>query len=401
MGRSTLSRLLATSFALILALALMPRAQAAAQAAPTWTYGVETPHAVWSTNADWVVGTQILVLVNDGATGAEFAGTTTVEQTGPDPADLGWYLDTQPFEIEADDIVTVQDAAGDVKSHTVLPLTIDAVDRDNDWVTGHGPVGASVEAYADDSVNGVGRVTTVAGDGTWVADFSTAPDPFDIRLDTWGGASIVDDDGDATHASWNLPMPTIEVNPESDRINGVSWDIGSTVSATVDDPATGIDPDWTASGVVIPAPWNPSEGHIEFVTSETGFDMLPGHVVNLADGTTTKTYTVAPLTFTGVDVEADSATGTATPEAVVEVTVHAPFEMRRTVTAAATGRVRRVRHPPRRRPRRSRERHRPGLHLRGRDDTEPHPHGRDTAPGLGQRRRLDRRSHGHRDRRRR
>ena len=328
MGRSTNARLLATCVALILTLALLPRAPAAAQADPAWTFTVERPHSVWSNEASWDVGTPVLVLVNDGVTGAEYAETVYVEPTGPNPSDVGWRLDTSPFEIEAGDVVTVE-IAGDIKTHTVVPLAIDVVDPALDRIDGTGPADTTVDVYAHDGTVDAGRVVTVGADGTWIADFTTAPEAFDIRLGTWGGAATFDDDGDSTQATWDLPVPTIDVHAPGDVITGAYWEIGATVTASVDDPVTASSPDWTASTEVTPTSWDPNQGEIRFVTADEGFDTVPGHIVTVTDGTATKTHTVTELTITDVDVDTDLVTGVATAGALVEVTVHAPTEVRR------------------------------------------------------------------------
>ena len=49
------------------------------------------------------------------------------------------------------------------------------------------------------------------------------------------------------------------------------------------------------------------------------FELQPGHLVTMTDGTTTKTHTVRSLAVTAVDAVADTVAGTAEPGATVEV----------------------------------------------------------------------------------
>lgn len=302
-----------------------------------WTVTAETPYDIWSNGGGWAIGTEILVLVNDGLSGPEFAKTVTVEQRGPDPSDVGWSVHSNPFEIEDGDLITVYDGAdGVVDRHLdVLDLTIDPIDSDLDMITGTAPVGAAVEVDASDGTTNANR-SVVAIDGTWTADFSTG-DTFDIRPGTWGLAAVFEDDGDAIQRGWQVRVPEIQVDPQNNSIEGFWWEIGATVSVQIDDLTNGSGVDWTDSTIVAAAPWDPSQGYVHFQPGDESFDVLASQVVTMIEGAIVKDLTVAPLTITEVDTDNDLVSGTATPSNLVSVWVSGPTNMRRDVTAASDG----------------------------------------------------------------
>jgi len=336
MAKTTRSRYPAFVFALILVMTLLPGAPAAmAQVAPDWTFSAETPFHIWSNGGGWAIGTEILVLVNDGTTGPEFSENATVEQTGPDPTDVGWSVHTDPFEIDPGDLITVYDGV-DTKDLNVLHLVIDPIDPDLDTITGTAPVGATVEIHASDGTVDANRSVVADGIGVWEADFSTG-DTFDIRPGTWGSAAIFEDDGDATHRNWQIRVPWVEVDPQNDSIQGYWWEIGATVNVDIDDPATGPGVDWADSAEVVAAPWDPSQSYVDFQPGNDGFDVLVNHSVTMTDGTIVKDLTVAPLAITDVDIDGDLVDGAATPNNLVSVWISGPENMRREVTAASNG----------------------------------------------------------------
>ncbi len=301
----------------------------------TWSFRAETPNQVWSDGGTWAVGTEILVVINDGATGPEFAGTATVEQTGPDPTDVGWWLDTSPFEIESGDAINITDGP-DTKDLDLVNLTIGPIDPATDILTGTAPVGATVEVHASDGTVDSNRSLLVGATGTWTADFS-AGDLFDIRPDTWGSAAIFDADGDATHRGWQVITPMFEAEPQSERLTGQWWQVGTTVTVEVDDLGTGVGVDWSDSATVVQAPWDPQQGYVEFFPGGDGFDLQGGQIVTMSDGVTDKIHTIAPLAITAIDITNDVVDGTATPGSQVNVWVSRPEDIQRNVTAAADG----------------------------------------------------------------
>ena len=330
---STRARYFRLLFAVSLLFALMTPLSAAAQEPVDWAFRVETPHDIWSEGGSWAIGTDILVLVNDDVSGSEFAATTIVEQAGPNPEDVGWWLNTGDFEIEPGDVVTVDDGV-DIKYLDVLDLAIDTVDMTTDAISGTAPANTTFPVHATDGVdNGNVDATSDAG-GAWTADFSGL---FDIRPGTGGSAAIFDDENDATQRSWSIEMPTIESQPQNDIVQGQQLAIGVDVLVEIDDPANGVGVDWSDSGTTVPTPWDPSVGYVEFDPGAGGFDVAAGQQVTLTDPQTTKVLIVAPLAITDVDIDGDVVHGTASGDAELNVWADSPGSSNRGVTAAPDG----------------------------------------------------------------
>ncbi|MFQ5892688.1 MAG: extracellular solute-binding protein [Nitrospinota bacterium] len=114
------------------------------------------------------------------------------------------------------------------------------------------------------------------------------------------------------------PLPHFFVFVDGDNVGGENFLGGATVVLTIDNPLTPESPDYTATEIVGPAPWNPAETFVQFDLQGV-FDIQPGQVVTLSDGITTKTHTVTNLTVTSVDPVADTVSGTAVAGSHVNV----------------------------------------------------------------------------------
>ncbi len=133
-----------------------------------------------------------------------------------------------------------------------------------------------------------------------------------------------DDDGDFTQDIWFAPPPhEIWVDPVTDDVLGGGfghWPIGVTVTLEIDDPANGPGVDYTDAAVTQQGIAFPNGQFFEFRFALAGvFDIQPGHVVTVTDGTATKTLTVADFTVTGFDFDTNTVSGTATPGRQVSV----------------------------------------------------------------------------------
>jgi hypothetical protein len=110
------------------------------------------------------------------------------------------------------------------------------------------------------------------------------------------------------------------------------WPTATTLTVTVDDPATPQSPDYLTEFVAVE-------------TTEAGFGgwcdveypIRPGDEVTVTDGTTTKSHTVIDIRVTFVDVDADQVHGTVpTPNSAVHVYVFGS-PVKRNFTADASG----------------------------------------------------------------
>jgi hypothetical protein len=122
--------------------------------------------------------------------------------------------------------------------------------------------------------------------------------------------------GYAIEASLPQPTPTLVAFPEAGVVEGLDWPLGSVVHLSIDDPATGISPDFERDGTVGQRPGIPGT-HVR-IGFEGEYDLKVGDLVTLTDGSTTQTHVVRNLAVTAVDTSADTVTGTADPGAVVQ-----------------------------------------------------------------------------------
>ena len=94
--------------------------------------------------------------------------------------------------------------------------------------------------------------------------------------------------------------------------------VGAEITVTIEDPLTPARPDHIGTAEVYEAPWNP--GEFRFDLDLRGlFDIEPGQVVTVTDGTAIKQTTVTNLAFTDIDLDTDIVTGVAGADADVNV----------------------------------------------------------------------------------
>ncbi len=168
------------------------------------------------------------------------------------------------------------------KTHTIFNLAFVGYNLDEDTVNGTADPGAPVHVWACllDQCQSVDP--SVDGEGNWTADFSGK---MDLIPGSEGGIQIVDEDHDDTRIYWSIPTPSIRVYPDNDMniVTGVDWPAGAMVSLTID----GVSEDTQLAD---------ENGYVEFM--EIATDLNAGIVIQLSDGTTTRTHTVIDLAIT-------------------------------------------------------------------------------------------------------
>ena len=107
------------------------------------------------------------------------------------------------------------------------------------------------------------------------------------------------------------------------------WSAGATLALTVDDPSTVESPDYETSFVAE----GPMEGSDGFAIG-IDYEVMPGDVVTVSDGSVTKSHTVTDIAVTEIDTAADVVHGTAVPGS--ELTVYAD-DANRWTSAAGDG----------------------------------------------------------------
>ena len=216
------------------------------------------------------------------------------------------------------------------RNTVVADLVVTNIDPDGDTVSGTTDTpGAQVEVghmYCDDDGCHAIRRILADDDGEWIANFSLPGsdgderdnETFNIVPGTGSEVRQPDEDGDTTAVQWRLPNPYFDVRANWDQVGAWEWPLGATLTLEIDDPGTPEEPDESFTQVVSLHPDDPSQTYAEFNVGES-IDIQAGFEVSLSDGTTTKTLTVSPLSFTSVDIDNDMVYGVADPEVQVGV----------------------------------------------------------------------------------
>lgn len=231
------------------------------------------------------------------------------------------------FDIQPGHVVTV--SGGNItRQHTVTHLAVTNINADADTISGTGYPGAMIHVGTIcDNTGCASRNINVDENGNWIADFSApvtghgdAGKVFDLRPGMGSGAYEFDADEDATNISWRIPNPTFNVRANNDQLEAWEWNIGSTLTVNIYSSGTETSPaDYTTSGVVTgPAPWGDTRNYLSFNLGGV-YDIKPGYLVTVSDGTTTKKHIVTSLAFNVMDVDADTVSGFAEPGSNVDV----------------------------------------------------------------------------------
>ena len=274
---------------------------------------------------NWDLGATLTVSIDDPATSDYPDYTDSEKVLGPPPDDSRNYLgfNTAPFDIQPGFIVTISD--GDfIKTHTVTDLAFSAIDVDENTVTGLAAPNSRVNIWACGLSGCSNRHIDAGSSNSWTIDFDVLGDEgnerteFDIVPGTWIDSQQPDEDGDTTMYGVNVPNPYFTVRANDDSIGTWNWDLGATLTVTIDDPATPDNPDYDTFGKVEGPPPDDSRNFLGFNTAPS-FDIQPGFVVTISDGDLIKTHTVTDLAFSAIDVEENTVTGFAAPNSRVDI----------------------------------------------------------------------------------
>ncbi|MFZ5920951.1 MAG: BMP family ABC transporter substrate-binding protein [Chloroflexota bacterium] len=293
---------------------------------PNPTFAVRV-NSNWIEANGWELGASLILEIDDpdNGPGVDYTDTQIVEEAPWDPNQTYVEIHFEGlYDAQPEDVVTLTDGVTS-KTHIVTSIEITGYDLENDLVFGIAdPDSYDLLVYACGDGNCSTRHVDSDGDGNWMADFGNPgaqddeQDTYDIAGGTWLDAQQGDEDGDYTFNGLGIPNPTFGVRANTDQVEGWEWPLGATVTVTVDDPSTPAEPDATGSAVVYDAPWNPGEHRFDLDLREA-IDILPGFVVTVTDGNTSKQHTVLDLTFTGIDVDADTVNGVGVPDSPVNV----------------------------------------------------------------------------------
>ncbi|MBW3665324.1 MAG: cell wall-binding repeat-containing protein [Actinobacteria bacterium] len=263
---------------------------------------------------DWEPGSFVDVTVVAGAVTAFQALDVPVED------DREFHVnDLAGLDLAPGHEITVSDGLI-TKTHTVTDLAVTEVDPDLDTVSGTATAGTQIDVWREQG----GLRRTVADEfGDWTVDFAAPPEEdngehgtADLGPGSSGNAAEPDEDHDTTSISWRVPHPMIIARPQFDNLELFDFEPDGFVDITINDGGDGY--------TQLDLPLDES-GHL-WVDLEGGFDLIPGHVVTVDDGTTTKIHEVTALSVTAMDVGTDTLSGTATPFADVKVFAYGFFD---------------------------------------------------------------------------
>lgn len=272
---------------------------------------------------DWVLGTPVTIEVDDPGTlqSVDYIETQTVVRPDWDPnGTIVWFNPGDSYQLKPGDLVTMTDGVA-TKTHTITQVTITGADVGADTVTGTAAPGTTVGICLH--VDGcLWRWETADVEGNWLADFSVSQDEnpvFDIRPGTSMDAVQWEEDGDGTGYLYYVPNPNLSARLIENEVHGYGWALGNNVMLLIDDPNTPEEPDYIKTDTVTIASWDPNQTFVQFRLWEDGFTLQPGMLVTMTEGETIKTHIVTNLVVAGVDIDADTIFGTATPGSQVDV----------------------------------------------------------------------------------
>ncbi|MBL8109079.1 MAG: hypothetical protein JNJ96_05385 [Anaerolineales bacterium] len=270
---------------------------------------------------NWPLGNSITLTVDNpgNGMGTDYEDVQTPEPDEWNPAGTHVEFQLGDFRLETSATVVLADGTTTMEI-TVAYLDITAIDTATDRVFGKADPGSSVQVEAPHHA----RRTVVADQsGNWMVDFST-PGPGnneqqldDIQPGRWITTRQYSDGGNLTMLQWQVPDYRVVAYPDEDVIAATDFWPGTNVTITVDDPENGGGVDLTRTGVVDTETggWNcQTWWGFCFVLDLWGeFDVQPGQLITITDGTHTVSHVVTTLSITNVDFAASTVSGIAEP----------------------------------------------------------------------------------------
>lgn len=243
---------------------------------------------------------------------------------------LGFAL-YDAFQIQPGHIVTVSGGGYSV-THIVKDLRITNVDSENDIVSGKCTPGSEVRV----TVSNLGQRTVfvlVDPAGNWSVDFSEPVEEFTYDITPATVMTFHCYDKESISGETESIHPVHFAVWVDGVVSGLNWKIGQPVILEIDDPATQQSPDFSDVGWPEPGPW--------FYTglrfSTQAINLQPGFLVTATQGTQVQTHIITGITINEVNVDEDTVSGTANPNAYVLVGVNSGDEGLRLVQADGEG----------------------------------------------------------------
>jgi hypothetical protein len=267
---------------------------------------------------DWQAGSTVTIEIS--RTGENISHTATVGTAPWDPSRPYFEYDfAGEFDIQTGDLITV--TSGTVtRAITVTNLAFTNIDLDTDIVTGIASAGARVEIWVckNSDCNWSRHVTANDTSGAWTVDFGnvgTEPDEqttVDISPGIWIDSGEYDVNGNGTMYGVAIPNPRFDAWFEDGVIDAYDWDIGTQLTLEIEDPGTGLSPDYSTTTTVAIAPQDPNQTLGKFILNGA-FVITPGMIITVSGASATKQLVVSDLSVTSVDLVNDTISGSTEP----------------------------------------------------------------------------------------
>ncbi len=276
----------------------------------------------------WLIGSEITLSIDSASNGVgiDYTEKTTMQPAQWNSNDIwaNFPLD-QKITLHPGDIITMTDGVTPI-NYTVQELELTNIDVQTGVVSGTGTPGDQLQiCVSRTNPCAVWRYVTVNGSGDWSADFSQpGPDGQEtIILQPGDEVRPIDQDENRnrTVQLWTVPTPPyFTVRANYDQVEAYLWDMGNTLTLTIDSPTTAYNPDYTAAQTTGTAPWDSSQTYAFFDLSDA-YDIQIGDVLEISNGSITKTTTVSYLTITNVQLDTDIVEGMAEPSQTINIRI--------------------------------------------------------------------------------
>jgi len=235
---------------------------------------------------DWPVNTEINLAI----------GTENFSETSNQNGWVSFYN----FSVDIHPGLTVDMSAGSYfRSHTVKNVSLITIDEATETLSGTADPG-EVNIQAEDSSGWIQQTALAGDDGNWSATLTG----IDVMPGVHGWVTQYDTQGNSTEIYWKVLDPYIFAFPKDDDVEGRDWLPGTSISLTIDDPATA-ELDYSVS--------RPSYSNGDVKFSLYGFDLLPGHIITMTDGSNTRTHIVTKAAVKSILTDVDKVKGVADP----------------------------------------------------------------------------------------
>jgi hypothetical protein len=222
-------------------------------------------------------------------------------------------IDMGGFQFAIGQVMTMSDQNNNVRVYTItsLSLKITGIDAETDKVSGTADPNSSLSVNIGNILGAPSRYVTADAIGHWEAyfgDVGTGEPTFDIAPGTGIWVSQQDNDGDGISDYATVPALMVKANFEMDEIQAWGLENGTSVTLSIDDPATGLGEDYSETRNIAPPDWDPNQYLAQFRLQNI-FDVQPGQIITVSGGGQSKTMTVADIWGITVDVDADTVSG--------------------------------------------------------------------------------------------